>query len=121
MGGMEQPDYLNTVCSFFTNLEPEALLKSLREIEDQQGRQRKEHWGARTLDIDILLYGNEVRQSQTLTLPHPGVESRDFVLVPLLEISPELIHPQTRLPLRDSLDALLKNSPLTLKTHHEGY
>ena len=121
MGGMDQPDYLNTVCSFFTNLEPEALLKSLREIEDQQGRQRKEHWGARTLDIDILLYGNEVSQSQTLTLPHPGVESRDFVLVPLLEISPELIHPQTRLPLRDSLDALLKNSPLTLKTHHEGY
>ena len=121
MGGMDQPDYLNTVCCFSTELPPETLLRELRSIEDQQGRQRKEHWGARTLDIDILLYGSLTQEDKELTLPHPGVESRDFVLVPLLDLSPDLCHPKSGKPYRDSLDTLLKDSPLTIQPHHEGY
>jgi 2-amino-4-hydroxy-6-hydroxymethyldihydropteridine diphosphokinase len=90
LANMDQPDYINAVCRFKTTLEPENLLVELRKIEDQQGRERKEHWGPRTLDIDILIYGELQLNSDTLTLPHPGIHEREFVLVPLLELSPNL-------------------------------
>ena len=121
MGGMEQPDYINAVCKFHTEMTAHELLAALRLIEDERGRQRKEHWGSRTLDIDILLMGNVVSQDKDLTIPHSGMESRDFVLVPLLDISPDIIHPVSGKPYRDSLNELLKTSPLTIQPHHEGY
>lgn len=85
-----QPDFLNAVVRIKTDLEPEALLQELLRIERENGRVREQKWGARTLDLD-LVYGTrdglEVRvQSECLTLPHPGVFERDFVIAPLLEL-----------------------------------
>lgn len=121
MGGMEQPDYFNTVCRFSTSLDPHSLLVELRKIEDEQGRQRKEHWGARTLDIDILLFDQMEMNDPQLTIPHPGIINRDFVLVPLLELSPSLVQPQTGISYQEHLEQLKKETSLSLKVHHEGY
>ncbi|MBV7314132.1 2-amino-4-hydroxy-6-hydroxymethyldihydropteridine diphosphokinase [Shewanella sp. NIFS-20-20] len=93
MGDVIQPDYLNTVARFTTSLSPLALLDALQQIEQQQGRQRSVRWGPRTLDLDILLYGNQELNSERLTIPHYGMKQRSFVLVPLFELAPELILP----------------------------
>jgi 2-amino-4-hydroxy-6-hydroxymethyldihydropteridine diphosphokinase len=90
MGPQDQPEYINAVVSLETELEPEALLNALQTIERDQGRVRDRHWGARTLDLDILLYGNEVISTERLTVPHPGLQLREFVLYPLHELAPEL-------------------------------
>lgn len=90
MGPQDQPEYLNAVASLETDLEPEALLDALQTIERDHGRVRDRHWGARTLDLDILLYGNEVISTERLTVPHPGLQLREFVLYPLYELAPEL-------------------------------
>lgn len=90
ISSIPQPDYLNAVAGLDTTLDPEALLKALREIESRQGRERKERNAARTLDLDLLLYGAAQWHSATLTLPHPRMMQRRFVLVPLQEIAPGL-------------------------------
>lgn len=90
VGGPEQPDYLNMVVAVETNFTPEALLARCLEIEAENGRVRRERWGARALDLDLLWYEGGVRQTETLTLPHPRMVERAFVLVPLAEIAPEL-------------------------------
>ncbi len=91
MGPQNQPDYINAVAEIETGLPAEKLLLHLQSIEKQQGRQRSgERWGARTIDLDLLLYGKTEKQSTTLTIPHPGICSREFVLIPLLEIAPDL-------------------------------
>lgn len=90
LGGMDQPLYYNCVCAAETTLTPLECLAKLREIEDDHGRVREEHWGPRTLDIDILLFGHQNIDSQELSIPHPGIEKRDFVLVPLLDIAADL-------------------------------
>jgi 2-amino-4-hydroxy-6-hydroxymethyldihydropteridine diphosphokinase len=90
LAGMDQPDYINCVCCFESNCSALDLLGELKKIEDEHGRSRSVHWGARTLDIDILLYGQSKSNEKELILPHPGIEFREFVLVPLLELSPEL-------------------------------
>ena len=92
LAGMQQPNYLNCVCRFSTALEPLQLLLRLRAIEDAHGRTREVHWGARTLDIDILLYGSLKCCDAQLSLPHPSLEQREFVLVPLLELNPDLLN-----------------------------
>ncbi|QLE84240.1 2-amino-4-hydroxy-6-hydroxymethyldihydropteridine diphosphokinase [Shewanella sp. Scap07] len=102
MGEVEQPDYLNAVVSFDTDLTPLALLDALQAIENQQGRERIVRWGARTLDLDILLYGQQVICSERLTVPHSGMKQRSFVLVPLADIAPALI-----LPCQTPLSALI--------------
>lgn len=92
MGPSDQPDYVNAVCKIKTSLQPQALLATLQKIEEQQGRKREgERWGPRTLDLDILLYNDLTLDTEKLTLPHPGMKQREFVLVPLFEISPDLI------------------------------
>lgn len=94
MGPQDQPDYVNAVAWLKTELAPEPLLDLLQAIELAQGRQRKdERWGPRTLDLDILLYGELQLVSPRLTLPHYGMASREFVLYPLAEIAPELLVP----------------------------
>jgi len=94
MGPQDQPDYVNAVAWLKTSLAPEPLLDVLQAIELAQGRQRKdERWGPRTLDLDILLYGELQLASPRLTLPHYGMASREFVLYPLAEIAPELLVP----------------------------
>lgn len=92
MGPQDQPDYVNAVCKIKTSLQPQELLSTLQEIEKQQGRERiGERWGPRTLDLDILLYNDLALHTKNLTLPHYGIKDREFVLVPLFEIAPELV------------------------------
>lgn len=94
MGPQDQGAFINAVVLVETALSPDPLLNELQALEDQHGRQRgAERWGARTLDLDILLYGDEIVQSETLTIPHYGLKERYFVLKPLYEIAPELTLP----------------------------
>lgn len=92
MGPQDQPDFVNAVAALDTTLAPLELLEALKRIETQQGRQRDplRHWGPRTLDLDILLYGNECWDTEALTIPHPGLTQRKFVYLPLLQIAPDL-------------------------------
>lgn len=86
----EQADYLNAACKISTELAAEALLDLLQSIEQKLGRVRKKRWGARTVDLDILLYGNETIKTDRLIVPHPQLANRNFVALPLLEIDKEL-------------------------------
>lgn len=89
-GVRAQPPYCNIVIAIQTSLPPLALLAHCQSIENSQQRIRKKHWGARTLDIDLLLYGKQMVNHHRLTIPHPQMFKRDFVLVPLFEIAPNL-------------------------------
>ncbi|BED97305.1 2-amino-4-hydroxy-6-hydroxymethyldihydropteridine diphosphokinase [Escherichia fergusonii] len=94
LGPQDQPDYLNAAVALETSLAPEALLNHTQRIELQQGRVRKaERWGPRTLDLDIMLFGNEVINTERLTVPHYDMKNRGFMLWPLFEIAPELVFP----------------------------
>ncbi|MDO9454287.1 MAG: 2-amino-4-hydroxy-6-hydroxymethyldihydropteridine diphosphokinase [Stagnimonas sp.] len=90
IGPAGQPDYCNAVAELETALGPQALLDALLAIEDRAGRLRGERWGARVLDLDLLLYGQVVCSTARLTLPHPELALRDFVLQPLAEIAPDV-------------------------------
>ncbi|MEW9906467.1 MAG: 2-amino-4-hydroxy-6-hydroxymethyldihydropteridine diphosphokinase [Candidatus Symbiodolus clandestinus] len=112
----DQPDYLNAVVALETELSPLVLLKALQAIENQQGRGRTQRWGSRTLDLDLLLYGNQQLQTPELTLPHPGLMTRPFVIYPLADIDPSLTFPNGTL-LSDLLkktvasDLMIVNNP----------
>lgn len=91
MGPQDQDDYINAVIALETSLSAFELLDALQAIENAAGRVRKDNrWGARILDCDILLYGNELIQNERLTVPHYGMKLREFVLLPLAEIAPTL-------------------------------
>lgn len=90
MGPQDQPPYINAVAKLATLYSPLDLLGALQSIENLQARIRSERWGARTLDLDLLVYNLEVIQSERLTVPHYGLKQRDFVLQPLYEIAPRL-------------------------------
>lgn len=107
-----QPDYLNAVVALDTALDPDALLAALQEIENAQGRIRNVRWGPRTLDLDLLLYGSLIRDDPRLTLPHPRLHERAFVLYPLFDIAPTLI-----LPGRGRLSEWLARCPPLGMTH----
>lgn len=108
MGPQDQPDYVNAVAALATSLSAEDLLTQLQRIELEQGRQRKdERWGARTLDLDILLFGDEMIQTERLTVPHYGMKVREFVLYPLAELDSELVLPDGTV-----LNELLQTVPL---------
>ena len=92
-GVTDQPTFLNGVCEVRTSLEPLALLHILLAIEQEMGRVRLRHWGERNIDLDLLLYEDVVMDTPELKLPHPDMQNRDFVLLPLAEIAPELVHP----------------------------
>ncbi len=96
MAGMDQPDYVNAVAALDTTLAPLALLDALQGIETRQGRERHARWGARTLDLDLILYGDQQLSSERLTVPHYGMAERAFVLIPLFELAPELTLPDGR-------------------------
>lgn len=93
VGVTDQPDFLNLVAAARTNLGPVALLDALLHIENQMGRVRTERWGPRVIDIDLLLYGSEQIVFPGLTVPHPRLRERAFVVVPLAEVAPELALP----------------------------
>ena len=88
-----QPPYLNAACRAATGLQPRALLRHLQEVERELGRRVSERWGPRPIDIDLLLYGDEVLEEQELRVPHPELAGRPFVLIPLAEIAPDARHP----------------------------
>lgn len=90
MGPQDQPNYLNAAVQLVTDLEPLALLDELQRFEQESGRVRLRRWGERTLDLDLLMYGEEQIQNERLTVPHIGVMERDFVLMPLLDLEANL-------------------------------
>ena len=92
-GITDQPAFLNQVLEISTSLLPEDLLRIILNIEHDLGRVRYERWGARVIDIDILYFGQTIMDSARLTLPHPRIQDRRFVLAPLAEIAPDFIHP----------------------------
>ncbi|MEA5463284.1 2-amino-4-hydroxy-6-hydroxymethyldihydropteridine diphosphokinase [Leptothoe sp. PORK10 BA2] len=91
--GPPQPDFINACAIFYTILNPEQVLQALLAIETSFGRIRRERWGPRTLDLDLLFYGDRVMDTSRLTLPHPSMHERAFVLVPLAEIAADWRHP----------------------------
>jgi len=104
--GPEQPDYINAVAQISTELQPLELLDALQAIEQAHHRLRLQHWGPRTLDLDLLLYGDQTIEHSRLTVPHPYLTQRAFVLYPLADVNPTLQLPDGR-----SLQALLSQSP----------
>ena len=109
LGPPDQPRYVNAVAALDTSLEPHELLDHLQRIELEQGRQRKaERWGPRTLDLDILLFGQRLLNDERLTVPHYHMHARAFVLYPLAELAPDLQLPDGR-----TLATLLSACPFT--------
>ncbi len=92
--GPPQPRYLNAVARIGTLLSPRATLRRLLEIEELLGRVRREHWGSREIDLDLLLYGDRIVSEGALRIPHPHLHERAFALVPLAEIAGDALHPQ---------------------------
>ncbi len=116
MGPQDQPDYINAVAILETQLSAIDLLDSLQSIENKAGRVRKDNrWGARILDLDILLFGDQIIETPRLTVPHYGLSEREFVLIPLHEIRPELT-----LPSGENVTDLVSNIPSNgLKIHSQ--
>lgn len=106
IGPGSQPDYINAAALIKTQLEPLALLDQLQLIEQKHDRDRSIHWGARTLDLDMLMYGTLTIEMPRLTIPHPRIRDRAFVLAPLLDLDPNL-----SLPEGQSIAKLLANCP----------
>lgn len=105
--GMEdQPSFINCVVEVETELSPHGLLDSLKAVENNLGRERKEKWGPRTIDLDIIFYGNEIINDPDLKIPHPEAHVRRFVLEPLAEIAPEHIDPVLKLSVTELLSRL---------------
>ena len=119
MGPQDQPDYVNAVSLISTSLTPSALLEALKGLEQTAGRLSTRVWGARVLDLDILTYGEIILNTSTLTIPHPGIAERRFVLAPWHEIAPD-----TRLPDGRSIVELLSaapNHPLHIVPPHNDF
>lgn len=115
VGPGDQPDYINAVALLKTELTPLALLDALQAIEHSHRRVRIEHWGPRTLDLDILLLDDQTIASERLTVPHPYLAQRSFVLYPLVDIAPELI-----LPNGEHLRELIERFELTAQCPRDG-
>ena len=107
----DQPDFCNQVLEITSQHPPELLLEKLLEMEQRMGRVRVRKWGPRVIDIDILFYGQEVRNGPSLQLPHPGIPLRKFTLLPLAEIAGDFIHPVSH----KKISALLAECPDTLR------
>ena len=98
---MKQSKYFNMVVCGLTVLSPKDLLKKCQQIEISVGRVRRERWGSREIDIDILSYGNRTIKKDNLVIPHPEIENRSFVLMPMLELSPEWLHPENGITVKE--------------------
>lgn len=108
-GGVEQEDFLNGCAEIRTLLTPQELLAALQAIEKEAGRERKIHWGPRTLDLDIIFYDWKIVEEENLQIPHVEMSKRDFVLIPLGEIAPYLRHPITQKTVKEMLDGLTQH------------
>lgn len=105
-GKHDQPDFINQAIALETKLSPAELLQGVLAIELELGRERNEKWGSRTIDIDILLFADQIIDEPNLKIPHPFLHERRFCLEPLCEIAPKLIHPSLKRPLVDLLNDL---------------
>ena len=112
VGVEEQPHFLNAVAQLETQLTPHQLLWNLMLIEKRLGRVRNQRWGPRTIDLDLLLYGGVVIEESDLVVPHPELTRRSFVLVPLVELDPLLVHPVTGESLLNHLGWLKTRPPV---------
>jgi 2-amino-4-hydroxy-6-hydroxymethyldihydropteridine diphosphokinase len=112
-GNNDQPLFYNQVVEIHTDLGPETLLEKVLAIETQLGRRREEKWGPRLIDIDLLFYQEQIIETATLSIPHPGIPFRRFVLEPLAELAPFFIHPS----LQKNISTLLNEctDPLGVK------
>ncbi|MFC1528847.1 2-amino-4-hydroxy-6-hydroxymethyldihydropteridine diphosphokinase [Candidatus Latescibacterota bacterium] len=104
VGGPVQPDYLNAAVEIETILEPEGLFRHCSGIEKAMGRERTEKYGPRIIDIDIVLYNQLVLKTDDLTIPHPRMHERAFVLRPLADLVPDYVHPVTGLAVKELLE-----------------
>ena len=98
---MPQRKYFNMVICGLTVLSPSDLLKICQQIEISSGRIRRERWGSREIDIDILSYGSRIIDKDDLVIPHPDIQNRSFVLMPMIELSPEWLHPETGVTIKE--------------------
>jgi len=114
VGKEDQPDFINCVVKVGTKLSPSRLLISLKSVEEKLGRSRKERWEPRVIDLDIIFYDDLVIETQELTIPHPRAHLRGFVLLPLCDIAPELIHPVLKVSVSGLLNGL-KDTKRVLK------
>ncbi|MCL4137650.1 UNVERIFIED_CONTAM: hypothetical protein GTU68_003141, partial [Idotea baltica] len=100
-GNTNQGPFLNFCIEASTLLTPDELLKAIKEIEVKIGRKKREHWGPREIDIDILFYNNEIIEKEDLTIPHPYISERSFFLKPLAEINSNFIHPKLKKTIKE--------------------
>jgi len=112
VGEVDQPVFLNAVVWLETTLEPRELLWQLLLIEKRMGRVRSQRWGPRPIDLDLLFYGEETVDEPDLTIPHPEAHRRGFVLLPLLELDPDFVHPTTGEPIKKTIKRLPPNPPV---------
>ena len=108
-GKEDQPDFINQVVSVKTKLNPQQLLKNILVIETKLGRERRDKWGSRTIDIDLLFYGNHVIQEDNLVVPHPFLHQRRFTLMPLVELNPQFVHPVFNQTIKELYEKLEDN------------
>jgi 2-amino-4-hydroxy-6-hydroxymethyldihydropteridine diphosphokinase len=106
VGNEDQGNFLNAVIEIETTLSPNQLMQTCLDIEMQQGRVRAEKWGPRTIDIDILLFSDQLIKEDRLHVPHPEMQNRSFVLTPLVEIAPMTVHPVFGVTAKAMLHAL---------------
>jgi 2-amino-4-hydroxy-6-hydroxymethyldihydropteridine diphosphokinase len=109
-GLRDQPLFLNMVIKVETELKPQELLELLKNVEIEVGREKSSRWGPRIIDLDILLYDDIALNEETLTVPHPYLHKRDFALIPLCEIAPDVKHPVLQLTMRELLQMLRNKS-----------
>ncbi|MBL6445275.1 2-amino-4-hydroxy-6-hydroxymethyldihydropteridine diphosphokinase [Fulvivirga sp. 29W222] len=112
-GKTDQPTFINQVVEVSSDLPAKEILVRINQIESLLGRVRMEKWGARMIDIDILYYGQDIVDTESLTIPHPGIPNRQFTLVPLVEIAPDFMHPV----IQKSNKELLATCPDTLEVN----